>query len=220
MAFGAGAGGQPVGNRPPQAPPLPPASRAEPSLRSKEEDWALSNLLKQRPLPKFAENSKDERWRVERCFDKFQCQNLDCNFYHMECEKRCKEFSETGTCKDGDNCKDLHVLPDKITQTLTIDLESPADAVARLRAMEKKSRNDLACYARIVVYGFAGLREELLKKFLKLFPFLHEIVLPDRTREPNLLVYLCDIVEALQMIHCCPNLRKVCFEDGGSEQLC
>jgi len=208
-----------VGHRPPQAPPLPPPSRAEASLRTKEEDTLLSTLLRQRPAPKFGEQHK-ERWKLDRCYDKYACEKLDCQFYHSQIEKRCLDFVTTGICET-EECKDLHVLPEQLAQTLTVDLESPADAVARLRAFEKKTIHERACYVRIVVYGFAGLREELLKRFLKLFPFLHEVVLPDRAREPNLLVYLCDIVEALQSKEgFCPNLRFACFEDGRVEQLC
>ena len=68
-----------------------------------------------------------------------------------------------------------------------------------------------------MVIAFAMVRAALLRKFLKLMPLLHELVLPECVPEDNLLVYLVDLVEPCARTN--PRLRNVRFKDGTVEFL-
>merc|ERR1740123_1628254 len=168
------------------------------------------------PLP--VVGGGDSQWNVERCFSGKHCENSRCKYWHSDSEKRCKRYAlggcdmlVSGRCPDG-----LHVDVSDIKLTCTVDLERPAQAVARLRDLEAQP-SECAKYVRIVVYGFAAIRSALLKKFLEALPLLHEIALPDRARDPTLLVFLCDLVE--QCAKSNPRLQDAIFEDKSMEAL-
>ena len=71
--------------------------------------------------------------------------------------------------------------------------------------------------ATLVVFGYSALREGFLKKFVTQMKNLHVMKLPDREREPNLLVHLCDMVEDCAETN--PALRDVVFTDDTLEPL-
>ena len=195
--FGARPFGMPIRS----APPLPPKSRAD----------DMTNPCLERKCPVVAKNC-DSTWNLRACEAGLKCPSVSCECYHSEAERRCHDFITKGSCADGDGCPLLHVrTADEVVATYAVDLESPADAVARLSQVSAMPLHVRARYVRLVVWGFAGLREEILKKFLKLFPLLHEMVLPDRKREANLLVYLCDILEDCASSN--PRLRDTVFQD-------
>jgi len=104
-----------------------------------------------------------------------------------------------------------------VCQTLEIDLEQPTQCLERLRKLADRPYDELAAYVRLVVFGFAMVREKILKRILDLLPLLHEIMLPDRKREPSILVCLCDIVETCAKTN--PGLHNVIFEDNTVESL-
>ena len=86
-----------------------------------------------------------------------------------------------------------------------------------LRALQEKTVDDRARYVRIVVRGFAQIRAALLQKIVEAMPLLHEMLLPDREWEPNLLVVLCDFVEPLAVSN--PRLRSIIFKGEKIERL-
>jgi len=74
-----------------------------------------------------------------------------------------------------------------------------------------------ANYVRLVVYGFAAIYKDLLRKLLEYMPLVHVMVLPDRERDPHLLVSLSHIVELLGTSN--PRLREVVFSGGVVEAI-
>ncbi len=183
-----------------EQPPLPPD---HPALR--------------RPLPVVCGN--EPAFNLDKCFHGKKCDATVCIYWHSEKEKRCPWFTSNDCehIKDGHCRMDLHIDVKAVCETFTVDLECPVQAIERLRKLESQPAAHGASFVRIVVFGIAFVRKGLLKKFLEHMPLLHEIVLPDRKREPNLLVALCDIVEDCSKSN--PRLRSVVFEDGVDELL-
>ena len=98
-----------------------------------------------------------------------------------------------------------------------IDLESPDDCHERLKRLGATPAHERAAIVTLVVFGYCALREGFLKKFVTQMKNLHVMKLPDREREPNLLVYLCDMVEGCRETN--PALRDVVFADDTLESL-
>mmetsp|Transcript_58370 Transcript_58370/g.155368 ORF Transcript_58370/g.155368 Transcript_58370/m.155368 type:complete len:202 (-) Transcript_58370:97-702(-) len=162
---------------------------------------------------------EEERWNVEKCKKGRKCDDRCCGNWHSQAEMRCPMFVQVnckehanGSCKNG-----LHVQWSEVTESFAVDLESPRDAKARLRNLESQTPDMRARYSRIIVYGFAVVRVALLKRFLDILPLLHELMLPDRVRDPNLLVFLADMLEDCAQTN--PRLREVVFQDNREEKM-
>jgi len=104
-----------------------------------------------------------------------------------------------------------------VTKVFTVNLESSADAMRRLRWLEVQPLEERAQYVRMVVYGFALVRVQLLQRLLESMPLLHEVMLPDRMPDATLCVFLCDIVEKCAKSN--PRLRDVIFRNNKVEFL-
>ncbi|CAK0834180.1 unnamed protein product [Prorocentrum cordatum] len=171
----------------------------------------------QRPLPQ--PGGGDPQFNVAKCAEERSCDNPACVFWHSVAERRCQQFA-CGSCaavSRGRCIGGLHVRPEDIREVLTVDLEDTVGVQDELRRLEAASPDERARYVRLVLYGFAGLRMGLLRKLLEQLPLLHELALPDRAREPSLLVFLCDLVEGLGTTT--PRLRDVIFQDEQCESL-
>ena len=202
------------------APAEPIGAPATPAVRPERvERTALpaDHPALRRPLPVVCGN--EATFNFDRCHQGKKCEATVCIYYHSDKEKRCP-WSMSNDCqhmKNGHCRMGLHVDIAAICETFTLDLECPAQAMERLQKLVVQPAAHGASFSRLVVFGLAFIRKGLLKKFFEHMPLLHEIILPDRKREPNLLVVLCDILEDCWKL--VPRLRTVVFEDGAEELL-
>merc|ERR1712086_584477 len=96
-----------------------------------------------------------------------------------------------------------------VCEVLSVDL-----AGTRARHLQSELN---ARAIRLVVYSYAALYNGLLRKILAQLPLLHELVLPDRERDPHLLACLSDLLERVGTRN--PRLRDVVFSDGKVEAM-
>lgn len=106
---------------------------------------------------------------------------------------------------------------DDMHRAIEVDLENPKQAYQLLKALQQTRPDELAKYVRITVKGFAWIRAAVLHAIVETMPSLHEMWLPDREWELNLLVVLCDFVEPLCDTN--PRLREIVFKDYRKEAL-
>lgn len=171
-----------------------------------------------RPLPIMGNN--DPYWNTETCLDGRRCTNRNCKNFHSDVEKRCQYFVQRNCwTQPGKSCVNgLHLpVPNDRWRSFEVDLESPANAFQLLQFLESQTPEDRAMYVRLVICGFAVVRVNFLKRFICKMPMLSELLLPDRAKNPTILVYLCDMVETLSRTN--PRLCNVIFEDGSEELL-
>ena len=168
--------------------------------------------LLQRPLPRFAGGAAEPN--LVKCRWGRNCSDNNCKFWHSDketiCPKSCRLLP--GHCQLG-----LHIEASAVRETFSVDLECPQEAITKLQTLESEAAAYGAAFVRMVVFGIAYVRRGLLKKLLDRLPLVHELLLPDRKREPSLLVAVCDIVEGSWRMN--PRLRTVVFADGVEEQL-
>mmetsp|Transcript_14950 Transcript_14950/g.41346 ORF Transcript_14950/g.41346 Transcript_14950/m.41346 type:complete len:247 (-) Transcript_14950:314-1054(-) len=215
-----GAGGRgPAAAPPPWTPdsgaPLPPVVPPQhPDLGSTGCEDAGLEVLK-RPVPVIPGSEED--WNVDKCWPGRKCENITCRRFHSDAERRCARYAR-GCCEQSPPCPDgLHVRVSSVTKVFTVNLESSADAMRRLRWLEVQPLEERAQYVRMVVYGFALVRVQLLQRLLESMPLLHEVMLPDRMPDATLCVFLCDIVEKCAKSN--PRLRDVIFRNNKVEFL-
>ena len=162
---------------------------------------------------------EDKQWNVKPCHAGRGCRTNLCKYYHSLFERRCSGFS-SGSCSNAMCEQGLHVWPNEVQQVISVHLdpeEDPSEPFRFLGLWKMQPAQTRACVVRLEVQGFAGVRKQLLIELCCLFPLLHELSLPDRKREPNLLVYLADVCE--KTAEPAPRLQKVIFEDGTVEHL-
>eukprot|EP00446_Apocalathium_sp_SHHI-4_P040757 CAMPEP_0177340816 /NCGR_PEP_ID=MMETSP0368-20130122/26159_1 /TAXON_ID=447022 ORGANISM="Scrippsiella hangoei-like, Strain SHHI-4" /NCGR_SAMPLE_ID=MMETSP0368 /ASSEMBLY_ACC=CAM_ASM_000363 /LENGTH=208 /DNA_ID=CAMNT_0018802037 /DNA_START=91 /DNA_END=714 /DNA_ORIENTATION=+ len=174
---------------PPPAPPMRVRGTAAAELLAATGGRPCPALL--RPLPSVG--GHDNGWNTQRCHDGRKCADRACKFYHSDHEKRCEVFARSRVCQ-GQNCG-LHVGLHELNGSLEVDLSSSVDVCSTIQDLSAKTQHERAKVVRIVVYGFEALRATALKRILGQLPLLHELVLPDRVRELNVAVFLCDIME-------------------------
>ena len=204
----------------PEVPQSPPAAR----------DWlheqapeALKSM--RRPLPKVAGGA---RWNLDKCRQGIRCEADACPCWHSECERVCMGFAlgDCATCKDGDagavsgtqpGCVNgLHMQATELSETLCIDLFA-ASARRLPGELSKRPREANARHIRLIIYGIAAMYNRLLRNILAHLPLLHELVLPDRERDPHLLVMLSDLIELAGTTN--PRLRYVVFSGDVCEAI-
>jgi len=190
----------------------------------REERGQHALLALQWPLPKIV---NVPRWNVDKCPQGLLCEESGCPHYHSDNERRCEAF-DTGHCCGNESdmtaaggrprgcVNGLHIHASEVRETYCIDLSS-ASARKLPRELEKQPREVNANYVRLVVYGFAAIYKDLLRKLLEYMPLVHVMVLPDRERDPHLLVSLSHIVELLGTSN--PRLREVVFSGGVVEAI-
>ena len=142
---------------------------------------------------------------TKSCWGGKFCSRPFCPYYHSEAERRCAKHVE-GECKDAGEhpywkiCDDgLHVWPCDVNLTLSVDLECAEDVRALKDHLTWTPLNEAAKVVRLVVYGFTDIRTKPLELICPLLPLLHELVLPDRTKEYDLFVLLYDLVQTLAL---------------------
>ena len=155
------------------------------------------------------------------CWGGKSCRRAFCPYYHSEAERRCAKHVE-GQCKDVSDhphlkgCDaGLHVWPCDVKEIRSVDLECGEDVRAFMEYLKRTPLNETAKVVRLVVYGYAGVRSKALERMCSSFPLLHEIVLPDREKEYNLLVLLSDLIEKLPLSN--PRLQYIIFQ--GAERV-
>eukprot|EP00746_Dinoflagellata_sp_MGD_P038938 gnl/MRDRNA2_/MRDRNA2_193827_c0_seq1.p1 gnl/MRDRNA2_/MRDRNA2_193827_c0~~gnl/MRDRNA2_/MRDRNA2_193827_c0_seq1.p1 ORF type:complete len:281 (+),score=32.87 gnl/MRDRNA2_/MRDRNA2_193827_c0_seq1:97-843(+) len=160
-----------------------------------------------------------QNFNVEKCLLGVTCEDKVCQRFHSEDERRCPFFA-SGKCAprpDGSPCQvGLHVMPEEVNQIYWLDLNSPSHRL-QLRDVEEMTVARRATYIRIVICGYCQLLRPTATLFLRKFPLLFEICLPDWNWNPDLLICLCDLVEPLAQE--CPRLRNVIFSDGTQDAL-
>ena len=162
-------------------------------------------------------------WNIDRCPIGNRCEDRKCQYYHSEVEKRCCQYIH-GICTHVPICRSyqgtceylcphgLHIKMNDICDIFTVDLENIRNVKKKLQEREALPRYEEAKCVRFVIYGFAMICEKIIRKILDTMPLVHELVLPDRSMEPTLQVFLCDLVE--RCTHNNPRLRTVIFRDG------
>ena len=179
----------------------------------------------------------DRFYCTKPCWDAKFCERLFCPYYHCEAERRCakhvmdecEDMSENPYWKSWDDkvvtedlqvlshhmqcCNGgLHVWPSDVREVLEVDLQCGEDVGAWMDYLDWAPRTETVKVVRLVVYGYDG--QLALPLFLKCpsFPFLHDIVLPDRKKEGNLIDVLWDLIKALEQSN--PRLQHIIFEDA------
>ena len=100
---------------------------------------------------------------------------------------------------------------------MTVNLDRPSEVRECLQQLSLNLPEYRASFVRAVVYGFASLHAPLLKSLLAQLPLVHELVLPDKDRDDQLILELINLAE--EFTRSSPRLHQVIFRDGNSETL-
>mmetsp|Transcript_68084 Transcript_68084/g.121281 ORF Transcript_68084/g.121281 Transcript_68084/m.121281 type:complete len:290 (-) Transcript_68084:80-949(-) len=159
----------------------------------------------------------DPMWNVHPCQHGQKCSDLLCRGYHSEAERRCPCHSSGMLCSQSYNgrcSQGLHVDVPSICKVLTLDFLCASDMPAQLQIAETWPMDECARHVRIVILGFetTGMQTNMLLRFCRVLPMLHELCFADKEMTWELLLSMCDLMEKCAQTN--PRLRDVIFKDG------
>mmetsp|Transcript_86686 Transcript_86686/g.190294 ORF Transcript_86686/g.190294 Transcript_86686/m.190294 type:complete len:209 (-) Transcript_86686:305-931(-) len=170
------------------------------------------NLFKPWEHARVAASEGPRFYNTERC-KSGNCVDPNCQNYHTECERRCNDPRCQGT-QNPALCSLLHIDPAvKEFASYPAKVWRVDDIILRLST--KYSPSQRAEILRVVVYDLQIMgphAKSAIFRILELFPFVQEILLPDRKWNPFLLVAIEDIMTTLR--EKAPRFRTVIFQDG------